>query len=443
VEYARQGDFYVAYALQGEGEPNFVVVSNWVTHVESTVDVSQFNSQFNAIASYARLLRFDQLGTGHSDPIVGELPSLETFSESIGAVMDAAGMEQAILGAWDLATPAAVMFAASNPERVSGLVVVGGSARWLADDGYAGFDPDTLDDSIEWMAERWGKPEYGEFIAPSMVGDQAALESIARWTRHAASPGTMRRMFAMALRFDVRALLPLVTCPTLVIGSRHALAAAPESQLEYFAAHVGDGRLALYESADQFPYQPEHLAWMNDTIEEFVTGRRPDREPDDRVLATVLFTDLVASTETAARLGDTRWVQELGEIETTLSAEVARFRGSVVKTTGDGILATFDGPARAIRCALALRDAVRRRGLELRAGLHTGELSVRGADIGGIAVHIAARVLDVATPGTLVVTSTVKDLVVGSGISFEDRGEHTLRGLPEPWRLFTVTTTQS
>jgi class 3 adenylate cyclase/pimeloyl-ACP methyl ester carboxylesterase len=442
VEYARQGDRYVAFGSRGEGPLNVVAVSNWLSDVESQWDVAGIGSQWLAVASYARFVWFDQLGTGHSDPIFGEMPSVEVFSDTIGVVMDAAAVDRATLLAADLGTAAAIMFAASNPDRVSGLVLFGGTARWLADDGYRGLDPDTLEESIERIAQMWGTPEYGEFLAPSMRGDISACESVARWGRHAASPGMVRRVFGMAFRVDVRPLLPLVGCPTLVIGSRRAGACAPVSQLEYLAAHVADGRLALYDSADYVPYQPEHLQWWNDTVEEFVTGRPPRHEPDDRVLATVLFTDLVASTETATRLGDSRWLSELTELETVLGAEVEHYRGSLVKTTGDGMLATFDGPARAIRCAIAMRDVVRRRGLELRAGLHTGELAIRGTDVGGIAVHIAARALGVATAGDIVVTSTVRDLVVGSGITFQDDGEHQLKGIPEAWHMFTVATGQ-
>jgi class 3 adenylate cyclase len=412
--------------------------SNWLTDVEGMAEIPQY--LFGAIASYARLVWFDQLGTGHSDPPFGEMPSIETFSETIGVVMDAAGVERATLLTWDNGTAPAVMFAASHPDRVRGLVIVGGTARFLADEGYPGIDPGMTDEIIESGVQTWGKPAYAEFLAPSMRGDTAACEVVARWLRNAVSPGTIRRVLEMTLRFDVRSFLPLVTCPTLVVGSHHLV---PLSQLEYLADHVVDGRLALYESADHIPYRTEHLEWMNDTIQEFITGRRPDPEPDDRALATVLFTDLVASTEVASRLGDARWQQLLADIEREFGAEVARRRGRLVKTTGDGILATFDGPARAIRCATALRDAVRRCGLEMRAGLHTGELTVRDNDIGGIAVHIAARVLGVAERDAIVVTSTVKDLVVGSGIAFEDYGQHALKGVADSWHLFTVANRQA
>jgi pimeloyl-ACP methyl ester carboxylesterase len=313
VDYARQGDWYIAYASAGDGPHQIVIVSNWLTDVETLAAVPAFGTQFSAMASYARVVWFDQLGTGHSDPIFGAMPSIETFADTVGVVMDAAGVDRATLLAWDLGTPAAVMFAASNPHRVSGLVSVGGSPRILADDGYAGLDPADLGPLVEWMAQRWGTAKYASFLAPSMAADTAACEALARWMRQACSPGMVRRVYDMALRFDVRSLLPLVACPTLVLGSRRSSAAAGVDQLQYLADHVADGRLALYDSADHLPYQPEHLAWTNDTIAQFVTGRPLAIDDDDRVLATVLFTDLVASTETAVLLGDARWVQRLDE----------------------------------------------------------------------------------------------------------------------------------
>ena len=438
VEYALQGELFVAYSSIGEGPLDVVNVPNWLTDVESMTDVPYLGGQFNRLRTFSRFVWYDQLGTGHSDPLFGEMPSLETFAETIGVVMDGAGIERAALLAWDLATAAAVMFAATNPDRVSALVVVGGTARWLADDEYQGILPETLPMVIQWLVGNWGRPEYGAFLAPSMADDVAACEVVARWTRHAASPGMVRRVYDMTLSVDVRPLLPMVACPTLVMGSNRALAGASVPQLEYLAEHIPNGRLELYDSEDHLPYHPAHMEWLNDTIEEFLTGRRSEYELDDRVLATVLFTDLVSSTETASRLGDIHWVRRLDGIEAAAAQEIERHRGTLVKTTGDGILATFDGPARAIRCARALCEVARRQGLELRAGVHTGEIAVRGDDIGGVAVHIAARVMALAGAGEVLVTSTVKDLVAGSGIEFEDRGRHELKGVPDEWQLLRV-----
>ncbi|HEU4977632.1 MAG TPA: adenylate/guanylate cyclase domain-containing protein, partial [Solirubrobacteraceae bacterium] len=343
------------------------------------------------------------------------------------------------LVAWDLATAPAVMFAATHPDRVNALMTVDGSARWLADDGYPGIPASDLDETIETLVRMWGKPEYGAFLAPSMAGDRAACETIGRWMRHALSPGMARRVFRLALGPDVRPLLPFVSCPALVVAARTALAGAPLAQGEYLASHLPDARLAVYDSSDHQPYQREHREWLHDVTEEFLTGRRPEPAVEDRVLATVLFTDVVSSTEVVASLGDDRWRRMLDEVDELAAEAVGRYRGRIVKTTGDGILATFDGPARAVRCAMALRDAVRSRAaLELRAGVHTGEVELRGEDIGGLAVHIAARVMSLAAGGNVLASSTVKDLVVGSGLVFTDRGEHELRGVPGAWRLYEV-----
>jgi pimeloyl-ACP methyl ester carboxylesterase len=228
VEYARQGDWHIAFASVGDGPDDVVFSSNWLTDGEGMAEIPQY--LFGAIASYARMVWFDQLGTGHSDPPFGDMPSLETFSETIGVVMDAAGVDRATLVTWDNGTAPTVIFAASHPDRVRGLVIVGGTARLLADDGYPGIDPGMTDEIIESGVQTWGKPAYAEFLAPSMRGDTAACEVVARWLRNAVSPGTIRRVMGMTLRFDVRPFLPLVTCPTLVVGSHHFV---PVSQLEY------------------------------------------------------------------------------------------------------------------------------------------------------------------------------------------------------------------
>ena len=439
IEYARRNGDHVAYAVRGDGPPDVVFVSNWLTDVESTWDAPFLGEQLERFVGYSRVIWFDQPGTGHSDPILGEMPSVETFADTIEVVMDAAEVERAALVAWDLATAPAVMFAASRPDRVSALVTVGGSARWLADDGYPGIPPDEFDRRVEELVRIWGKPEYGAFLAPSMASDREACQAIGRWLRQALSPGMARRLYALALGTDVRSLLGSVSCPALVIGSRSARGAAPLSQVRYLAEHLPHARLAVFDTADQLPYQRDHREWFHGTIQEFLTGQRPQPSVGDRVLATVLFTDLVSSTEAAARLGDREWGERLEDIEHAADEEVARYKGRVIKTTGDGVLATFDGPARAVRCAAAIRDAVARRtGLELRAGVHTGEIELRNADIGGIAVHIAARVVALAGPGEVLTSSTVKDLVVGSGLTFTDKGDHDLRGVPGTWRLYAA-----
>jgi class 3 adenylate cyclase len=331
-----------------------------------------------------------------------------------------------------------VMFAATRPHRVSGLVTYGGSSRWLADDGYPGIPPDALDDVVAELVSIWGKPEYATFLAPSMASDAEACEAVGRWLRQALSPGMASRVYALALSPDVRPLLGSVTCPTLVMTPRSAGAAAPLAQAEYLA-EIANARLAVFDTADSLPYQRDHREWFHATVQEFLTGHRPQPSVDDRVLATVMFTDLVASTQAAVRLGDSEWLHRLDDIERATQVEVARYKGRLVKTTGDGILATFDGPARAIRCAASIRDDVARRaGLKLRAGVHTGEIELRGEDIGGVAVHIAARVMSIAGPGQVLTSSTVKDLVVGSGLALADAGGHQLKGVPGTWRLYAL-----
>jgi class 3 adenylate cyclase len=439
IKYARRGEDHVAYGVRGDGPRSVVFVSNWLMDVESALDAPFIGEAVERTSDYARVVWFDAPGTGHSDPIVGEMPSVETFADIIEVVMDAAGVERAALIGWDLAAAPAVMFAATRPHRVNALVTVGGSARWLADDGYPGIPADELDQGVERLVEMWGTTEYGAFLAPSMAEDQQALEAVARWHRHALSPGMVRRVFSLALRADVRALLGSVTCPALVLASKSAVAGAPLSQSEYMAQHLAHGRLAVFDTSDHLPYQRDHREWIQGISEEFVTGRRPEPRMEDRVLTTVLFTDLVSSTQEAARLGDSEWRAKLDDVEQFAMSEVERYRGRLIKTTGDGILATFEGPARAIRCAAALSEAVQRgAGLSVRAGVHTGEIELRGQDIGGIAVHIAARVMSLAQPDQVLASSTVKDLVVGSGISFTDTGEHDLKGVPGAWRLYAV-----
>lgn len=438
VEYARRNGDHVAYAVRGDGPLDVVMVSNWLTDVESSLDVPIVGEFVERTASYSRLVWFDQPGTGHSDPIFGEMPSVETFADTIEVVMDAAGVERAALLAWDLATAPAVMFAATRPERVSGLVICGGTARWLADGEYPGISPNELEPTVEALVEMWGTPRYGTFLAPSMAADTATCEAVARWLRQALSPGMARRVYTLGIQADVRALLPSISCPALVIGSRTELV-APLAQVEYLAKHLPQGRLEVFDSADHLPYQRDHREWTHETIQQFLTGGRPKPPVDQRILTTVLFTDLVASTEIAARLGDQRWRVRLDDADTIAAAEIESYRGRLIKTTGDGVLATFDGPARAIRCAAAIKDSVRRAtGLEVRSGVHTGEIELRGEDIGGIAVHIAARVMSRAEPGQVLASSTVRDLVVGSGIEFAAAGAHELKGVPGTWSLFAV-----
>lgn len=440
IRYAVQNDLHIAYSVEGNGPPDVVLVPNWLTDVESMMDVPVMGDQMARIASFGRIVNFDQPGTGHSDPVMGEMPSLETYVDAVRIVMDAADVQRATLLAWDMSLPAAIMFVAAHPERVAGIVTIDGTARWLADGDYPGIPADSIDATVGSLVAMWGKHDYARFLSPSASGDLEFCEAVARWLRIALSPGMVRRVFGMALRFDVRTLLGSVVCPVLLLQSSRALAGGRLAHAEYLAAHLPAAQLNVFDTADHVPYTRAHWDWMMNAIEEFVTGERPAATVEERVLATELFTDIVSSTERAARLGDAEWRNVLRRHDELVAKAVERYRGRTVKSTGDGTLATFDGPARAIRCARELVDAVGRLGLEIRAGVHTGELEVLGEDIGGIAVHIGARVQALAGPGEVLVSSTVKDLVVGSGIEFDDRGSHELKGVPGKWSIFAVRT---
>jgi class 3 adenylate cyclase len=329
-----------------------------------------------------------------------------------------------------------VLFAATHPGRTSALVMCGSVAKVVRDEGYPwGLPAEQLEDFIRLCEEQWGGPVMVELFAPSMAHDAEFRDSFSRRARMAASPGAAVGYIRMNFDVDVRDVLPAVRVPTLVLNRTGDRLFPPEAGRD-LAAHIPGARFVELPGSD-------HLPWVGDTealvgeVEEFLTGIRhgPD---EDRVLATVLFTDIVSSTERAGQLGDRGWKDLLDAHDDLTRRQVERFRGRVVKFTGDGVLATFDGPARAVRCATSLRDAVADLGVEVRAGLHTGEIEIRGRDIGGIAVHIAQRICSVAASREIIASSTVKDLVAGSGLSFADRGLHTLRGVPDEWRAFAV-----
>ncbi len=439
THFARSDDgLHIAYRVLGDGPIDTILVPNWITDVDSLIAVPPLGAQIERLASFSRVAWFDQPGSGQSDPVAADMPSLEDFADSIRVVMDDLKMERAALLAWDISTPAAIMFAATYPERVSHLVIMGGSARMTADEGYPGYPVEHLDRLVDFLVGMWGTTAYGRFLCPSMAGDEDACRAVASWGRHALSPGMARRMFTMALGLDVRALLPFVGAPTLLLHFAGAQAGAPVSQAEYMAEHLSNARLRTSESADHLPYQQEQFAWLMAEMQEFLTGERPTAPVDNRVLATVMFIDIVGSTEHAARLGDRRWTEVLNQHDAVAHREIERHRGRKVNPTGDGLLATFDGPARAVRCAQAICEGVRLLGIEIRAGLHTGEVELRGEDIGGIAVHIGQRVSALAGAGEVLVSRTVTDLVAGSGLQFVERGEKELKGVPGTWAVFAV-----
>jgi pimeloyl-ACP methyl ester carboxylesterase len=438
TRYARSGDVSIAYQVVGDGPVDLVLVQGFATHLEIQWESPLFQHFFERIASFARLIIFDKRGTGLSDP-VPSVPTLEQRVDDVRAVMDAAGCERAALFGISEGGPMSVLFAATHPERAAALILYGAMARTTEAPDYPWASPvESLRESVqELLAPYWGVDSDAlvELFSPSLVGGPGVAEFNARMERSSASPSMVRQIFEMYLDIDVRDVLPTIHVPTLVLHRRQDRVVNRRAGQD-LAGRIPGARYVELEGVDHVPWAGDADAVLGE-IEEFLTGTRTAPEPD-RVLATVMFTDIVGSTERAAQIGDARWRALLAAHHDAVRREVAHSRGRYVKTLGDGCLATFDGPARAIRCGAAIADGARADGLEVRVGLHTGEMELMGDDVGGIAVHIAARVGALAEPGEVLVSRTVKDLVAGSGIAFGDRGTRQLKGVPDEWRLFRV-----
>jgi pimeloyl-ACP methyl ester carboxylesterase len=438
TQYAKSGDASIAYQVVGEGALDLVLVLGFATHLELQWESPPFARFCERLSSFSRLIVFDKRGTGLSDP-VAEVPTLEQRIDDVRAVMDAAGSERAALFGISEGGPMSVLFAATHPARATALVLYGAMGRTTEAPDYPWASPaEALRESAtEFIVPYWGRQPEGmiELFAPSFAGDPQAIELTARMERSAASPAMVQQIFEMFLDIDVRAILPTIRVPTLVLHRRGDRVVNRRAG-EYLAKQIQGARHVELPGID-------HLPWAGDAdtvlgeIEEFLTGARTVPEPD-RVLATVMFTDIVGSTQRAAEVGDARWRELLGAHQEAVRRELERFRGREVKTLGDGHLATFDGPARAIRCGLAISETARSSGLEVRTGLHSGEVELMNNDVGGIAVHIAARIGALAGAGEVLVSSTVKDLVAGSGIQFVDRGAQPLKGIADEWRLFAA-----
>ena len=436
TRYARSGDVHVAYQVFGEGDLDVVLITGFVSHVELTWEHEPAARLLNGLASFARVITFDRRGAGLSDP-VSEAPTLEERMDDVRAVMDAAGSARAALVGASEGVPMSILFAATYPQRVQALVCCGGMARSTAADDYPWATPveALIVSGVELVAPYWGQGTMVEVVAPSRADDPATRAFFARMERATASPGMLASMVQMFLDIDVREVVPTVHVPALLLHRRHDRLVNVRNS-RWLAEHLPDARLVELPGDDHsLFYETPELAFAE--MREFLTGTRATPEPE-RVLATVMFTDIVDSTSRAAELGDHRWRQALEAHQRAVRQELLRHEGREVKSTGDGFLATFAGPARAIRCARAILDSSQGVGVHVRAGLHTGECETMGDDIGGIAVHIAARVSALAEPGEVLVSRTVKDLVAGSGIEFTDRGEHTLKGVPDTWRLHAV-----
>ena len=436
ARYAKSGDLHIAYIVEGDGPIDLMWIPPWISQVEYLWSERSLMRVMRRITSFARLITFDRRGSGLSDPLQGA-PTLEDQMDDLIAVMDAVGSERvAIVGTLE-GGPMATMFAATHPDRVSALVLYATFARATWAPGYEfAWPAEVRDEHMAELVEHWGEGRVVAGVAPSEASDPGFMEWGGRLERLAASPSTIRRLMDLIGEFDVRDVLPSIRVPTLVMHRRGDSFLKIEHS-RYLAEQIPGARYLELEGTDNMFSLGDSEALLGE-IEEHLTGVRHVHEPD-RMLATVLFTDICDSTRQAAEMGDSGWRSLLERHDALFRHALDRHRGREVKRTGDGFLATFDGPARAIRCAASVAEAMGSLGIQVRAGLHTGELEVMDGDLGGLAVHIAARVLDRASPSEVLVSGTVKDLVVGSGIDFEDRGEHELRGVPGEWRLYAVS----
>ena len=435
ARYARSGDFHIAYIVEGDRPMDLVWVPTWISQVEYLWSEPSMAAVLERLKRFARVITFDRRGSGLSDPLLGA-PTLEEQMDDVLAVMDAVGSERAAVAGTLEGGPMAALFAATHPNRTAALILYAAFARatWAPDYEFA-WPAEERKHYMDEALEHWGEGRVAGGVAGSFISDPELLEWAGRLERLAASPATIARIFDLIGEFDVREVLPSIRVPTLVLHrSQDTFINVEHSR--YIAKHIPGARLVELEGSDNLFSVGDTEAVLGE-VEEFLTGARHDREPD-RMLATVMFTDIVDSTRRAAELGDRPWRELLERHDALIRRGLERHRGREVKRTGDGFLAAFDGPARAIRCAASVAEAVRTLGIELRAGLHTGELEVMNGDLGGLAVHIAARVMGLAGASEVLVSGTVKDLVVGSGIDFEDRGTHELRGVPGDWRLYAV-----
>src|SRR5215207_1403486 len=435
TRYARSGELSIAYQVVGDGPRDLVYVPGAISHLDFAWDHPGYVRFMRRVAAIARVIVFDRRGMGLSDP-VSTAPAVEERVGDIRAVMDAAGSESAVMFGASEGSALACYFAATEPERVAAAILYGALARVMPvpDYPWTVLDEDRLSEWKGAVAEAWGEGLILTPLAPSKLTDEREREWWGRYERACVSPAMELKIIEANLLIDIRDVLHLVQAPTLLLHRRGDV--IPIEGARYMAERIPGAKMIEMEGEDHWPWidNPDEVC---DHIEEFVTGARRAPEPD-RVLATVLFTDIVASTERAAEIGDRRWRELLEAHEESFRRELERQGGQEVKTTGDGFLATFDGPARAIRCAKAAASAIRALGINIRAGIHTGECERRNGDIGGIAVHIGARVMSQADPGEVLVSNTVKDLTVGSDIEFEERGEHELKGVPGSWRLYAA-----
>jgi class 3 adenylate cyclase len=437
TSYAQSGDVNIAYQVLGSGPPDLVYVPGFVSNIEVMWEDPGLAQFLERLASFSRLIIFDKRGTGLSDPVpVDRLPNLEVRMDDLRAVMDTVGSEKAFLFGHSEGGNMCVLFAGTFPHRAEGMILTGCYVKRIRSDDYP-WAP-TWEERLAHVDEierTWGRGFDLSYYAPSRADDPAFQDWFLRYARLSASPQAAAALIRMNSQIDVTTLLPSITVPTLLLYRKDDEDVRVEEG-RYIASRIPGARLVELDGRDHY-FWAGQTEPMLEEIEEFVTGHRSTSSPD-RVLATVLFTDIVGSTSKATELGDRRWRDLLSRHNAVVRNLLVRWQGTEVTTTGDGFVARFDGPVRAIRCAQAINREVPSLGLEVRCGLHTGEMEIVGGDVAGLAVHIGARVASLAAPGEVLVSRTVRDLVAGSGIMFDSRGVHELKGIPEPWELFSV-----
>ena len=432
TQYAKSGDVHIAYQVFGEGAVDLVFVPGFVSHIENYWDEPNFARWLRRLGNFSRVIMFDKRGTGLSDQ-VSELPGMDQRMDDVRAVMDAVGIKRAAIFGISEGGSLATLFAATHPERSQALIIYGGFAQfssWIP-------TQEAMESLFQYIDKSWGSGESWLNFAPTKEGDLAFQQWWGKFERLGASPGAVKTLMRMNSQIDITEILPSVNVPTLVIHRKDDTLVRVEAG-RLLAERIPGAKYVELSGADHLPFVGENSDRILDEMEHFLTGETSTPSVE-RVLATVVFTDIVGSTARAQTLGDRAWGDLQDLHDKAVRKELERFRGNEVKWTGDGFLAAFDGPARAIQCALAIVSTVRALGLEVRAGIHTGEVDFVKNDIRGIAVHIASRVADLANAGDVVVSRTVKDLVAGSGIAFQDYGTHELKGVPEQWMLFRAS----
>ncbi len=438
TRYAKKDGVHIAYQVVGEGDLDLLLVSSWFSHVEARWEIPGFAHYLRRLCSFSRLISFDKHGMGLSDPIpLDRLPPLEEWMDDVRAVLDAVGCQRvAVMGGGEGSLMAA-LFAATYPERVSALVLANATARlaWASDHPW-GLTTGAVDAQIGLVEQTWGTGQVYAALNPSVANDANALEGWGRFFRSAASPAVAAAVTRMLFALDIREILPAISAPTLVVHRRENPLVPPEAGRDV-ALRIPGAKFVEVPGQD-YGFAVGDVDVVIDEVEEFLTGSSP-RPAGDRVLSTILFTDIVGSTLRAVEVGDERWRELLEAHEALAEREVKNFGGVVADFAGDGLLASFDGPARAVRCAFALRHDLQKLGLDIRAGLHTGEVERRGERVAGIGVHIASRIVSLAEPGEVLVSRTVRDLVPGSGLQFIDRGTHALKGIPDEWQVLAAT----